>query len=460
MREGTEPGVTGSSTGGERPAACGAGRAAPAVPADPPPLSGDIAAVLDGAVLAGVTPGGVLGVSGPAAGQGGAGRAHAFGRLGVTRDTGDALPDDLYDLASVTKIVSTAFLCMLARDRGLLPDLDAPLSSFGWEGPPDTLSLTVRNLLSHRSGLPAWRPLYLLPGVGRRERALRAREAILRERPLFPQGEATLYSDLGFVLLGFLLEDLFARPLESIFREEIAVPLGLAGILFSPRQIPPGAGPAAGEETPAGGRARRGGGGREIGGRGSADGRWDGEGKAANHAGAGGCGEAPARREALRIAPTEDGFRCGGPLDRPGVPHLGPVPPGRVHDDNAAWLGGAAGHAGLFARAADAMAVIGSWQSSWVDGGGLISLGAAREFLSPQGGAGTSGRRGLGFDCQERPGGGGHLFGHKGYTGPTVWFEPGGRAAMALLCNRVHPTARRGGMDAFREKLLELVFPG
>jgi CubicO group peptidase (beta-lactamase class C family) len=292
---------------------------------------------------------------------------------------------------------------MLARDRGLLDDLDAPLSAYGWEGPADTVSLTARGLLSHRSGLPPWRPLYLLGGKGPEERAALAREAILRERPLFPEGAATLYSDLGFVLLGLLLEGLFRAPLGRLFSELVAGPLGLGAARF---------GPIA-------------------------------------------CGDAPG---GARVAPTEDGFRCGGPLGYPGVPILGPVPPGRAHDDNAAWLGGAAGHAGLFSTASDALALTAEWQRGFAGLGGLFSRDTAREFMALQGPEGQAGRRALGFDALERPGGGGLAIGHKGYTGTALWFDPEGGAALALLCNRVHPTSRRGGADALRDGLARMAF--
>jgi CubicO group peptidase (beta-lactamase class C family) len=365
---------------------------------------------LERSVLEGITPGGVLALRGafPESDW----DIRPFGKLGVTRSVSETAPDDVYDLASVTKVLSTTFLAMIARDRGITGSPDSSLASFGWGGAADTAPLTLRNLLAHRSGLPAWRPLYLLGGGDRRERRAAARDAILRERPLFPQGGRTLYSDLGFILLGALLEELFGDGLDALFAKEIAGPLGLEAAGFQPL------GPQ--------GFARR------------------------EKAGGG---------KRYRTAPTEDGFRCGGPLDWPGVPVLGPVPPGRVHDDNAAWLGGAAGHAGLFAAAGDAARIVGSFQKSFQGKGGLASRATAREFMRLQGPSGSPGRRGLGFDAAPRPSGRGVLYGHKGYTGATVWFDPEGREGMVLVCNRVHPTARRGGMEAFREKLATLAFP-
>ncbi|MDR1039479.1 MAG: beta-lactamase family protein [Deltaproteobacteria bacterium] len=353
-------------------------------------------------------PGGVLALRG--SGPDGTWEIHPFGRLGETRQTKAVTAEAAYDLASVTKIFCTTNLCILARDRGLIADLDAPLSAYGWQGPADTVSLSLRNLLGHRSGLPAWRPLYLSGGEGRSARIAIAKAAILRERPLFVQGTATLYSDLGFILLGILMEELFGAPLDDVFRREIAVPLALEAAGFSP--LAEGgfavSGPAKG--TP--------------------------------------------------VAPTEDGFRCGGPLDLPGVPILGPVPTGRVHDDNASWLGGASGHAGLFAAIRDAARILDAWLAACHGRAAPVSGAGVREFMSLQGHEGERVRRGLGFDAIERPGGKGPLFGHRGYTGAAAWLDPEGSRAMALLTNRVHPTARRGGMDGFRAALMKSVFKG
>jgi CubicO group peptidase (beta-lactamase class C family) len=452
--------------------------------------------------------------------------------LGVTRQVLPVAADAVYDMASVTKILSTTFLVMIAMDRGLTGPLDTPLSAYGWKGPADTVSLTLRNLLAHSSGLPAWKPLYLLGGKAREERSWMAREAILRERPLFDQGSETLYSDLGFMLLGFLAEEILGAPLDELFRREIAVPLGLTGAGFLPLgpggfasgapgclgpeedagaggEICPGVPPLpvgeacrlegdspAGEVCPEVTPLRVGGAFREAdalpGGefdsgaphlslgktcRGMDDRAFpEGEvrtgepsirdGEACLRAGtlaAGGIPPADVVRSAgnMPVAPTEDGFRCGGPLDWPGVPVLGPVPPGRVHDDNAAWLGGVAGHAGLFAVAGDVARIVSSWQESFSGTGGIVSSGTAREFMSVRknAGNGVAGPfRGLGFDSVPHLSGRGVLFGHKGYTGATVWFDPGGDGAVMLLCNRVHPTARRGGMDRVRAGLLRLAF--
>ena len=162
------------------------------------------------------------------------------------------------------------------------------------------------------------------------------------------------------------------------------------------------------------------------------------------------------RGSPIDIAPAEDGFRTGGPLTLTGLPVLGPVPLGRVHDDNAAYLGGAAGHAGLFASAAGLWRIVGVFMESFFHGSPYVSKETAREFIKERRAKDQS-RRALGFDVFDKPGGG-LLFGHLGYTGTSVHFDPEGGGALVFLTNRVHPTSRNSRMDSVRKGLLELCF--
>ena len=130
---------------------------------------------------------------------------------------GDAEPETLFDIASLTKPLSTVSLTMRAFERKLLR-LD--------QQPRPTS--TVELLLSHATGLPAWRPL----GVGARSReevVERARREPLESAP----GEVARYSDLGFILLGDHLETQFGARLDTLFDVEVAEPLGL-GMRFLP----------------------------------------------------------------------------------------------------------------------------------------------------------------------------------------------------------------------------------
>src|SRR5688572_26825439 len=161
-------------------------------------------AMLDEAVAAGVCPGGQL-----VAGDGGA----PVIRLTFGARPGPAVTfDTYYDVASVTKAAVTSLLTLLLVDDRRL-EWDSPASDFVPEAPP---GVRVRDLLAHASGLPAWRPLY--------ERAM-GREAILRlavrEPVERPPGEASVYSDLGFIVLGAVVERAGGARLDELAAQRI-----------------------------------------------------------------------------------------------------------------------------------------------------------------------------------------------------------------------------------------------
>jgi CubicO group peptidase (beta-lactamase class C family) len=313
----------------------------------------------------------------------------AAGLRGLTRNREPVEVDLAYDLASLTKIVSTATLLMIAIENRLL-SLSTSLGDLGWAAPEELKILTVLDLLSHRSGLPSWRPYWTDASLSEKGRL---KEAILRERPLFAPRGNRLYSDLNFMLLGFIIEEVFKEPLDSLFTEKIAKKLCLSATGFNPK--------------------------------------------------------------GLKIAPTEDGPRVGGPLDFPGLKPLGPVPLARVHDDNAALLGGAAGHAGLFGTAGDLFALIADWARSYGrDEGILVGRGTLALFLAPAPSL-AGPLRAAGFDVNLGSWGGAR--GHLGYVGGSLWWSPEADKAYVLLSNRVHPTARGSKMETFRQNLHKIL---
>lgn len=315
------------------------------------------------------------------------------GRRGLSRNAEPTGLDVIYDLASLTKVLSAVSLTMILARRGRL-DLERPLA----DGPltrlvPPPPSSAVRwpditpiHLLTHQSGLRPWRPLYRLGGRTRLERRRSALEAIWRETPLAAPGQRTVYSDLNFILLGFLLEETAERPLDELFRLEVAEPLGLARTGYRP---------ASG-----------------------------------------------------RLAPTEDGFRYGGPVGHPEAAILGPTPLGRPHDDNAAALSGVAGHAGLFAPAPEVWAIAADWSAAWRQGRGRVfDRETLAAFIRPRPSAEDSGRP-LGFNIRSgvesmaRSALSPSSVGHLGYTGTSLWWDFEKNFAWLLLTNRVHPSAR------------------
>ena len=140
-----------------------------------------------------------------------------------------------FDLASLTKPLVTAPLCMRALESGLF-DLGDSLSKF-FPGcvPGDKETITVRSLLSHSSGLPAYAPFYLelikLPS-GQRRAAL---ASMILKTPLDnPPGKAANYSDLGFMLLGLILERQMGGRLDLLARDLLFAPLGIDQLHFFP----------------------------------------------------------------------------------------------------------------------------------------------------------------------------------------------------------------------------------
>jgi CubicO group peptidase (beta-lactamase class C family) len=141
--------------------------------------------------------------------------------FGSTEPDGDAVtPETWYDLASLTKVLCTVPLALEAIAAGrvdpLAPLRDA-LPEVAWlQERPNLGDATVLQLVTHTSGLPAWQPLYTL-ALDRPTLFARLLQTAL-DRPPGP----IVYSDLGFMLLGYLLERVFGRTLEDLSRAQFA----------------------------------------------------------------------------------------------------------------------------------------------------------------------------------------------------------------------------------------------
>jgi serine-type D-Ala-D-Ala carboxypeptidase len=137
--------------------------------------------------------------------------------------------DHLFDIASLTKVVGTTTSIMLLVDRGLLKTDDPVFKYIKAFNTPDKQSITIRHLLTHTAGLYEWYPLYY--------RASNKQESyrIIEELPLmFPVGGQRRYSDLGFVILGEIIETVSGMPLEKFMEQNIFVPLGMNNTTFNP----------------------------------------------------------------------------------------------------------------------------------------------------------------------------------------------------------------------------------
>lgn len=158
-------------------------------------------------------------------------RLRGYGRLDWAEDA--PVPDgrSLYDLASVTKVVGTTTAVMLLVDEGRL-DLDARVvDHLPWwsEGDPAKRRVTVRQLLLHRAGLAPFRRFYFeLEG----ENAYR--RAIAREALEYPPGSRTVYSDIGAMTLGFVVEAITGQTLDAFLEARVWRPLGMHDTGFRP----------------------------------------------------------------------------------------------------------------------------------------------------------------------------------------------------------------------------------
>ena len=152
-----------------------------------------------------------------------------FGRLDYTATSAPANLHTVYDLASLTKVVCTTTLVMQACERGVI-DLDDRLGRYFPEfRAGNKRQVALRHLLSHSSRLPAHIPLYKHAG-GRENILRRILDTPLQHRP----GSRSLYSDLGFILLGAAVERACGDSLDSLAREQIFRPLGMRRTRFHP----------------------------------------------------------------------------------------------------------------------------------------------------------------------------------------------------------------------------------
>ncbi len=156
-----------------------------------------------------------------------------FGRFTYSRKSPAAKPATIYDAASLTKVVVTTTASMQMVEKGALR-LDAPVAHYlpGWADAGQTewrAKVTVADLLRHSAGLCAHREFY---------RQARGRDAVvaraLAETLEYEPGTSILYSDLGFILLGDILERIAGETLEQYAKREIFEPLGMNDSMFRP----------------------------------------------------------------------------------------------------------------------------------------------------------------------------------------------------------------------------------
>jgi serine-type D-Ala-D-Ala carboxypeptidase len=165
----------------------------------------------------------------------------ALGRFTYESSSPAVSTASIFDLASVTKVVATTAMAMILYERGVL-DLDAPVTAILPEfasADSRRVKVTVRMLLAHSSGLPAYERLFLHAKT--REELLHA--AFAAELTSAPGARAE-YSDIGFIILGVVLERLADETLDAFCQREIFGPLAMSRTTFNPAKalreiIPP-----------------------------------------------------------------------------------------------------------------------------------------------------------------------------------------------------------------------------
>src|SRR5689334_7674267 len=290
--------------------------------------------------------------------------------------------DTIYDLASLTKPLVTTLLCARRIELGELT-LDSSVSHYLAEfDRTDKQVITIRELLTHTSGLPAWRPLYLL-AEDERERAVGAIANLELE---YKPGTRVVYSDLGFIALGILLERMSHQSLAELAKREIFEPLKLTHTFFNP--------------------------------------------ELALHTGIAACETGNAYE--LNMCKETGAGEYANSRQR--------VIWGEVHDGNAYFLGGAAGHAGLFSTAADVLVLSNQFLAAHSS---LLKPETCANFrtnMTP----GLEEARSLGWqlalskESTAGPDLPSDSFGHNGFTGTSVWIDAQNDRVFILLTNRTH----------------------
>ncbi|HHJ06378.1 MAG TPA: class C beta-lactamase-related serine hydrolase [Anaerolineae bacterium] len=349
----------------------------------------------------------------------------AYGYLDPETRRRPTQPGDLFDLASLTKLFTlTAFMTLVdAKKVSLQTPVADILPQFGGKRPvvavADPLTkkplpvdpefagqsvnankITFWHLLTHTSGLPAWRGLYAIQPdappipapaqIPPKKRAARIAAIYTRNTGFAcPPDAKFIYSDLGLILLGEAVSKLMEAPLDACITRAILTPLNLPGA-FNPLQ-----------------------------------------------------NGFPAES----IAPTEicawRKRRCRG----------------EAHDENAAGLGGVAGHAGLFAPAKTVSALGQLFLNGGVYKGKRILSRQSVTLATRQQVNFNGNPRGLGW--QLRPLAGASCgnrfssasFGHTGFTGTSLWVDPERQLVVTLLTNRVYYGRNPAGITRFRPRL-------
>ena len=315
----------------------------------------------------------------------------AFGHRIITPKHAPMLHDTLFDLASLTKPIVIGTLTMQLVTSGKL-SLDEPaqtyLPAFKQSG------ITCRHLLTHTSGLPAWKPLYIETDSPENV------EDHLGNMPLeAAPGKKVTYSCLGYILMGKLISNVTGESLDSLAHNSIFKPLGMNRTLYTP---PPQMHDNCAATEDSNSFERR------------------------------------------MVKSSQHGHYYRGHNWREGVIV------GEAHDENANFLGGVSGNAGLFSNVRD---LITFCQMLLQDGGTFLPPDSIKALATPQTPHDASEQRSIGWHILTD----GSMY-HTGFTGTSIRIDLEKGIAAILLTNRVHPDAQRIGIIECRNEFHRIVF--
>jgi len=336
--------------------------------------------------------------------------------------------NDLWDLASVTKVSAATPSLMLLEDRGVF-GTDRTLGYYlPWFRFSDKGDMVLREMLAHQAGLKAWIPFWkstlendstfrrgIFSDYSNRKYALPVTDSMYMNRHYLkemfreirdsPVGEKKyVYSDLTFILAAEIIESLTDSTIDKFAPANIYHPIGAFNITYRPL-----------EKYPRG-----------------------------------------------RIVPTEYDSLFRKQLLR-----------GTVHDEGTAMLGGVSGHAGLFATGNDLLKLVEMYRRGGEYGGvKVLSSDVLKKYTTVQF-PGNDNRRALGFDkpllgndtvppeeAYPCPSASPSSFGHSGFTGTFIWCDPDEEISYVFLSNRVYPTRNNNRLSdlSIRGKILQAVY--
>lgn len=286
--------------------------------------------------------------------------------------------DTIFDLASITKVVSTTMVALCYMDVQGLKE-DDTLDMF-FDAPADKAGITIKQIMTHTSGLPAHAPLYDICSA-----PSSVCRTILKMPLLAPPGQNVVYSCLGYILLGAICEIVGGASLDELANRFVFEPLGLKNTTYKPK--------------------------------------------------------------GTNFATTEYCQKAKTWLN------------GVVHDENARFLGGVSGNAGVFSNIGDSAVLAAMFANKGKWGGKTIVSQSVFERAVQDLTTHCEEGRGLGFAVKGRaavscgsifPAG---SYGHTGFTGTSMWVDAETSQYVVFLTNRVHPTRENNKLGPFRSIL-------